>query len=173
MHRVTWHRKSDLEQGIDPEKWKGNVSMGGWFCPTRSICEATFRRGWQISSVCTHFSDYPNQYLENFSSLSLPSLIQPCLFLDFYFLSCSFWLLVNGPCGLERVKRTCSWPQKSKRITMVDICCLFFFPPFKLGISVPTPILLSWWLNTVHEVEICLLAPWNFLLQFTLENVGG
>lgn len=102
MHRVTRHSKSGIEWGPDSGKCQVNVSTSGWFCPTRKklfafhICEAVFRRGLQISSVCTHFSDYPNQYIKKFSSLSLPSLTQPCLVLGFYFLwGCCFWFLAN------------------------------------------------------------------------------
>lgn len=117
------------------------------------------------NGFCLHSSLYPNQYLESFDFLSLPSLIQHCLFLYFYFLwSCWFWFLVNELCGVKRVKGTSSQPQKNKR--MFDICC-----SLKLGGSVPS--FLAWWLNTVQEVEICLLALQNFPLQFTLENVGG
>lgn len=173
MHRVAQHSKSGIEQGTGPGKWQVNVSTGGWSSPARkklfafSICEAVFRRGWQISCICTHFSDYPNQYVENFSSLSLPPLIQPCLFLVFYFLwGCFFWFLVNGLCG-EGQENFFMATEKEKN-HLFDICCLFFFPPFKLGVSVSTPRLLTWQLNTVHVVEICLLALWNFPLQFTL-----
>ena len=176
MHRAIWRSKSATEQGTVPAKWKMNVSTDEWSCPTRkklfafSICKAVFGRGWQILSVCTHVSNYPNQYLENFPSLSLPYLTKLCLFLDFYFLqSCCFWFLVNELCGQENFFTA---TEKENICLVWYIYCLLFFPSFKLGVSVPTPSLLTQWLNTVHEVEICLLALWNFPLQFTLENVG-
>lgn len=72
----------------------------------------------------------------------------------------SLWL-----CCVERVKGTFLHPQK--RITFI-----FFFSPFKMGVSVPTPSLSTWWLKSVHEGEICLSALWNFPLQFYLRKCG-